>query len=77
MELIIHILEIMKIIENKELMKLIVLTNFKKLNELITNSNKKDFDWKLIEWIEIMKKIRKLIDLDNYYLFQLIILPNN
>ena len=73
----IHILEIMKIIENKELMKLIVLTNFKKLNGLITNSNKKDFDWKLIEWIEIMKKIRKLIDLDNYYLFQLIILPNN
>ena len=73
----IHILEIMKIIENNEWIKLIVLTNFKKLNELIRDSKKKDFDWELIEWIEINKKIRKLIDLDNYYLFQLIILPNN
>ena len=56
----IHILEIMKIIENKEWIKLIVLTNFKKLNELIRDSNKKDIDWELIEWIEIKKENQKI-----------------
>ena len=76
-EYMIQILEPMKINENKELMKIIFLMNFKELNELITKFEQEIF-WLWINWINWNKeKTRKLIDPTNYYWFQLIILPKN
>ena len=46
--------------------------------EGLGNSKNKNFDGELIQWIEIKKKeLIELIDLDNYYWFQLNILQND